>query len=337
MQRTPLVLFVYNRPRHAERALNAISRLEKLAECDVIIHCDAAIDSKQRSSVDETRQVARRFARTLNARLIERPEHVGLAGAIAGTVTEIVKQFGRIIVLEDDLVPAPDFLTFMLEALDRYESDDRIAQISGSVMSEGVSVASDAFFLAESSTWGWATWERAWRLFQWQDEIDPVDAASHIARLSLGPEISAYCLRMLHDRIEGRNDSWGILWLYAVARAQKLVLYPRKSLIWNGGFDGSGVHSRGTASFQPDPPLRFQRARFQYPLQWPLRCEIHHENTAAMLEVAAAFMDGTATEAPLPPERDPLLRSPREIPVQRDHFAATCQKWIRSVLSSIRN
>jgi hypothetical protein len=311
MRRTPLVLFVYNRPRHTERALKAISRLERLAECDLIVHCDGAIDPERADRVNETRHVVSQFAPALNARVIERPENVGLAAAIAGTVTKIVQDFGRIIVLEDDLVPSPDFVEFMLAALDRYEHVDDVAQISGCVMSEGVQVDADAFFLPGSSTWGWATWQRAWRLFRWQDEIDVSDAASHIARLSLGPEISAYCLRMLHDRIEGKNNSWGILWLYAVAQAQKLVLYPRKSLIWNGGFDGSGVHCHGAAAFTPDPPRRFLQSRLQHPVQWPSRCEIHREDEAAMLEVAAAFINGTATEAPLAPEHDPLLRRQR--------------------------
>jgi hypothetical protein len=210
-------------------------------------------------------------------------------------------------VLEDDLVPSPDFLVFMLEALDRYEDVDEVAQISGCVTSEGMEVDEDAFFLPSTLPWGWATWQRAWRLFRWQDEINVNDAVSHIARLSLGPEMSAYLLRMLHDRIEGKNNSWGILWLCAVAQAQKLVLYPRKSLIWNGGFDGSGVHCHGAALFSPDPPLRFLRPRLQLPLQWPSRCEVAQEQVTAMLAVAAPFIDGTATEAPLAADHDPLL------------------------------
>jgi len=276
MPRTPLALFVYNRPRHAQRALAALSRCADLDRCRLIIYCDAPKRPAHAEGVAATAKVVASWAARLGAEVVISDVNQGIAKSIFGAVSDLVERDGRVIVLEDDLVPAPEFLSFMLAGLDRYAGAEEVAQISGCLLTGSEPSQLDGFFLPLTTTWGWATWARAWRLFDLDASIDskladsdPAFRARFTLDGTLGSESTIDYLRMLSDRVNGKNDSWGILWWFAVARAEKLVLYPRESLIWNGGFDGSGVHSGGLLEFQAEAPIEFRAARLSGALTFP--------------------------------------------------------------------
>ena len=99
-----------------------------------------------------------------------------------------------------------------------------------------------AFLLPVTTTWGWATWQRAWQHLSWLPK--DLEVAKHDEEWLRMFDLNKTCTfsTILEDRLAGRNDSWGILWWYAVSRRNGLVVYPKQSLVWNGGFDGSGIH-----------------------------------------------------------------------------------------------
>lgn len=298
--RAPLALFVYNRPAHTTRALGAIARLERLGEVDLHIFCDAPKREAHADAVAETRMIVRDFAARYPATVIERSENFGLARSIAGSVSDLTARYGKVIVLEDDLVPTPDFLPFMLDGLDRYADRPDILQISGCLLPGRVAAPEDGFFLPLTTTWGWATWQRAWTHFQPAiSEAErgalPADAAL-LSRFTA--EHSVDYVAMLDDRIHGRNDSWGILWWYAVAKASGLVLYPRESLIWNGGFDASGVHCGGDEVFQPEAPPMFRARRLPHPIRLPDRIATDPQAWAAVLNFLRGGMAGDGSGKP---------------------------------------
>lgn len=240
---TPIAVFSYNRPGHLEASLHTLSRCSRLEECLPIIFCDAAKDPTQEPAVEASRAVAEQWASRLGARLVLRERNLGLAGSIAGGVSELCREFGRVIVLEDDLLIHPQFLDYMLSGLDRYREAERVWQISGYMFPVEARPRRDAFFLPLTTTWGWATWDRAWRSF---DPAPPgVEAwladPAQTEDFDLGLASRPYST-MLRDRLCGKNDSWGILWWYALHRGRGLVLYPGRTLVNNVGFDGSGVH-----------------------------------------------------------------------------------------------
>ncbi|WP_315801399.1 glycosyltransferase [Bradyrhizobium sp. SZCCHNS3002] len=272
--RVPLALFTYNRPLHTRRALDALLRNARLEDVKIIIYSDAPKRPEHAEAVEATRRLVADWAVVNGAEVVVRPENFGLARSIAGSVDELTRAYGRVIVLEDDLVAAPDFVRFMLEGLDRYADAAGVAQISGCHLKGTAQVAGDAFFMPLTTTWGWATWARAWSLFDWQTD-GMLDELAHDAgfRSRFSLDGAADYEAMLSDRIAGKNDSWGILWWYAVAKAGAQVLYPRTSLIWNGGFDNSGVHCAGNLPFQLEAPAQFSRTILPATLRMPDRVE----------------------------------------------------------------
>lgn len=246
--KTPVAFFAYNRPAHTERALRALAACEGVRECDLYFYADGPKDAAAEPAVQATREVLRRWATELGAKLIEQPRNRGLAPSIAAGVTDLCERYGRVVVIEDDLVVSPDFLRYMRTSLDRYEHDERVMQVGGFTLSPPAGWQPDAFFLPITTTWGWGTWARAWRHFAWEPRDREAAKADAEWQRLFDMEGTCNFSSMLEDRLAGRNSSWGILWWYAVSRNRGLVLYPTKSLVWNGGFDGTGEHC-GTDDF----------------------------------------------------------------------------------------
>lgn len=258
--KTPLALFAYRRPFHTQRALDSLAHCTRYMECQVHIFCDGPKSPQHFEEVEATRKVVQEWAKEHNAQVVLRDQNLGLARSIVSGVTELCEQYGRIIVLEDDLVVSPDFLDYMLQALDRYEAEENVYQVSGFMFPVEQPDKPDAFFLPLTTSWGWATWQRAWRIFDWQARgaQELLSNPDRCREFDLGG--SYPYSGILRSRLEGKNDSWCILWWYSVFQTNGLVLHPRKSLVWNGGFDDTGVHSG-----KPQDDMQLPRESFVYP------------------------------------------------------------------------
>jgi hypothetical protein len=238
----PIALFAYNRPRHTRRTVEALQRNSLAAHSDLWIYSDAAKNPENAATVKLVRDYLRTVDGFKSVNLIERTGNTGLAASIIGGLDELCDRYGRVIVMEDDLDSSAFFLDYMNAALDRYEGEDRVMQAAGHMFVADLSRAHDALFLPFISSWGWATWARAWRHFDPRAEGYERLASDSVLRrrFDLGGHYPYF--KMLTAYREGRIDSWAIRWYLSVFARDGLALYPRKSLIRNLGFDGSGVN-----------------------------------------------------------------------------------------------
>ncbi|HEY1551333.1 MAG TPA: hypothetical protein VGG28_26070 [Kofleriaceae bacterium] len=258
----PIGLFAYNRPSHLARALAALKRNTELASSPLTIFCDGAKTDAAAPAVAETRRIARELA-PAHARIVERERNLGLATSMRTGVSELCDEFGRAIILEDDLEVSATFLTFMNAALDRYADEPRVMQVSGYMFPVDIAADDDALFVPLISCWGWGVWARSWAKLgtgaSWYGELAR-DAASR-RRFDLDGAFPYFA--MLERQHRGESDSWGIGWYLDVFAANGLVLYPRTSLVANRGHDGSGVHREAESPFEADAhdfaPTRFPR------------------------------------------------------------------------------
>ncbi len=269
--KTPIALFTYNRPEHTRLALAALARTERFDECRLYIYCDGPKSPEQATGIEASRRVVREWASQLEAEVTERVENLGLARSIVAGVTELCEHYGRAIVIEDDLIVSPDFVSYMLQALDRYQDAPNVYQISGYMFPAKHPVQPDAFFLPMSTTWGWASWARAWRFFDWKAAEAVEQLADPQIKYRFDLDGSYPYSAMLAERLAGENQSWGILWWWAMFKAQGLVLHPRQSLVWVGGFDNTGTHAGASPIYNQPPREVFQHNRLSSPLAFPPR------------------------------------------------------------------
>src|SRR5215213_8164642 len=239
---TPIALFTYNRAEHTARVLKNLANCSRLDECLLHIYCDAPKTDTHNTSVEASRKVVWEHAAELGAHVIERNTNFGLARSVVDGVTDLCSRFGRVIVVEDDLVLNPGFIDYMLQALHCYEEAANVYQVSGYMFPVSQPATPDAFLLPLITTWGWATWQRAWQIFDW----DATDARTELkvtaTRKRFDLNSSYPYAAMLESQLNGSTDSWGILFWWQVFKRGGLALHPRRSLVWNGGFDRTGTN-----------------------------------------------------------------------------------------------
>ncbi len=162
----PIVLFVYNRPWHAEQTLKALMLNELANESELFIYCDGPKPNaleKELNKIIEVRQVIRKKKWCKEVAIIESDINLGLANSILKGVTEVVNKYGKIIVLEDDIVVTDDFLFFVNNSLYYFEKKKEVFHINGFNNESNLQyLLDDYYFLNFMSCWGWATWRDRW-------------------------------------------------------------------------------------------------------------------------------------------------------------------------------
>lgn len=240
----PVVLFVYNRPAHTRRTLESLAANAEARETELSIYADAAkpdATAEEHEMVRQVRGVIREEEWCGSVTIIESETNRGLADSIIHGVREVLARSGRVIVLEDDLRLASTFLSYMNSALRCYENDQEVLHVSGYMFPVAAELP-ETFFLRLTSSWGWATWRRAF------DQFEP-DAASLLAQLRQRDLLDAFNLEGAYDfaaqleaNAAGRLRTWAVQWYATLLLKNGLGLFPRRSLVENFGFDGSGVH-----------------------------------------------------------------------------------------------
>jgi len=254
MQLAPIAFFAYKRPEHTLKALTALSECA-LAQTSVLyIFCDGPKREEDRINVAKVREViaSRQWCREV---IVDpKTDNVGLANSVIDGVSKLCDKFGKVIVIEDDLIVSRGFLDYMNRALDLYSDYPQVMQISGHCFPfSSKPDAEAAFFMPISTSWGWATWKRAWNLF------DP-DAGGYreLAKNTTLREcfdlggISPYS-QMLLNQMSGKLDSWAIRWWWSFFRNNGLCLYPGKSLVKNIGFGDEASNTISTDNYHDDP------------------------------------------------------------------------------------
>ena len=249
METAPIILFTYNRPAHTRRALESLRRNALAAESELFVYSDAARDEADREAVAEVRRIIHDARGFKAVHIVERDENQGLARNIIDGVTRVTDQYGRVIVLEDDLVVAPHFLRFMNDALETYKDEPRVGHIQACDFTDDPSLP-DTFLIKFTGSWGWGTWKRAWQHFN----PDGKALLAELERRGLTREFDfggKYGFtRMLRRQTEGKNNSWAIRWNASLFLKDILSLNTGRSLVQNTGFDGSGTNCGGGNLYQ---------------------------------------------------------------------------------------
>lgn len=253
MNRTlaPIVLFVYNRPFHSEKTLNALMQNWLADESELYIFCDGP---KPNASTELLKEIAdirelvysKKWCKEVH--IIESKTNKGLADSIIEGVTEVVNKHGRVIVLEDDLVISPGFLEYMNNALDFYQDEEKVMHISGYMFPHKEKLP-ETFFFTVPMCWGWATWKRSWKYFN----TDSNYLYHYFEDNNLWERFNQlggkYLQKQLEANYNGTLKTWFIRWHASVLIQKGLALYPGNSLVQNVGFDETGTNCTPMTKF----------------------------------------------------------------------------------------
>lgn len=253
----PIVLFVYNRPWHTQQTVKALQRCELASESDLYIFSDgpkAEAAEEQIAQISEVRKYIRTIDGFQSVTIEESEVNKGLANSVISGVTKVIGKYGKVIVVEDDIVAHPSFLRFMNGALDFYEHDSRIFMVGGCRLKFKIPwwYFHNIYILHRSCSWGWATWIERWSLADW-------NISDYNSFINSKREIELFCrggqdmIQLLQQQIMGKIDSWAIRWDYCMYEHDGFCLWPKYSLVNNIGFDNSGIHCGNNSKIKIPP------------------------------------------------------------------------------------
>ena len=175
----PVAIFVYNRLANTRGVIEALQKNYLAKDTDVFVFSDGPNILKNPANerkVAEVRQYLKTVTGFKSFNIIERPENFYIEKNITDGVTEIINKFGKIIVLEDDGVSAPNFLNFMNDALDFYEYKDKVMHIATFTFIKAPS-NNKTFFTtySENTGGGWGTWRNRWDKFTWFQNPEEIE------------------------------------------------------------------------------------------------------------------------------------------------------------------
>ena len=239
----PIALFVYNRPEHTRRTLKFLQQNLLADESRLYVFSDAAKGTSNEIAVNEVRELIKTISGFKTTKIIERNENLGLANSIISGVSQLVKDYGKVIVFEDDLLSSPYTLKYFNDALKHYENEEKVMHISAYMYPlAGADKLPDTFLYRAAHSWGWATWERAWVNFN-PDIADLMQRFTKEKVRDFSIDGTMNFWKQMLEFKKGKNNSWAIRWYASIFLNGGLTLNPSKSLIHNIGHDGTGVHS----------------------------------------------------------------------------------------------
>lgn len=248
MKRPPIALFVYNRLAHTKLTVEALRKNFGASETQLYIFSDGPRTDVDADKVAEVRSYVKSITGFADIITVEREQNLGLATSLISGINEVLDVHKSIIILEDDLITSPYFLRYMNDALQYYEHDERVASISAYSFPVQMELP-ETYFLKYTACWGWGTWKRGWALFEQDGKklLDEIKGRGGLKKFDMNG-VYPYS-KMLEKQIDGNVDSWAVRWHASIFLADKLMLFPGRSLVSNIGHDGSGVNCNYSKGF----------------------------------------------------------------------------------------
>jgi hypothetical protein len=239
----PIVLFVFNRPDHTRRTIEALQKNVLAADSTLFIYSDSVKSNEDESKVYAVRNFIKSFKGFKRIEIIFRDKNLGLAQSIISGVEEVLRSYQKVIVLEDDIMTSKNFLKFMNESLNFYRDEKKIYSISGYNFPIKIpqSYSHQVYISHRASSWGWATWKDRWEKAIWKPET-VININDKKALRNLLDVAGTDLVPMLLKTIDGKINSWAVKWVFTHIVNDSFCIYPVHSFVNNIGVDATGTN-----------------------------------------------------------------------------------------------
>ena len=249
----PIVLFVYNRPDHLRRTIEALVKNTLAEKSKLFIYSDGPKNQIDEEKIMSVRKYIHSISGFKGVEIIEREKNYGLAKSVITGVSEVFTSSSKVIVMEDDMISSHGFLSYMYELLNFYDNNRTIFSVTGYTFPIKIpyDYPYEIYLAPRTSSWGWGTWKDRWEKVNWDvnDYDFFIGDKTQTEKFKKGGDD---LIRMLKNQKTGRIDSWAIIWTYTHFKNKAYCIYPVRSLIKNIGADESGVHMNKTKKYDVD-------------------------------------------------------------------------------------
>ncbi len=243
----PLIVFAYRRLTHLKKCLASleIACRQNREKTKLYLFADGFKSESDRDEVLAVHEFVANYTCDCYSEVVPvlSKKNKGLAASVIEGVSDVIGQYGCVIVVEDDLIVSHGFMRFMNQALERFEEDQRVWSVGGWVpeLNSTAGLKSDLFLSYRAECWGWATWKNRWSRVDWkvEDYRNFRYSVKERRRFSRGGSDMPL---MLDAQMEGTIHSWAIRWAFSGNKHDMFTICPKYSLVKNEGFDGSGTN-----------------------------------------------------------------------------------------------
>lgn len=269
MTNSPVAIIIYNRP---ETTKNLLKELKKVGPGKVYIIADGPKDKNDKKLTDQVRREAENNI-FWNCKVIKiyAKKNMGLKNRVVTGLNKVFKDEETAIILEDDCVPDSSFFKFCNQLLEKYKNNNTIFSISGTTHSQDLKINKSYYFSKHFHSWGWATWKRAWDLYD--DNLNgwPKNQ-NQILKKFKNPLEKMYWKIVFNMTKDKKIDSWAYGWTYSHLKNNALSIIPQNNLVKNIGFGKNSTHNK---LWQKQKSLEFEPVKF--PMNHPKKISINHQ------------------------------------------------------------
>lgn len=267
----PVLIIGFNRP---EKVRSVFESLSKEHTSHVYLAIDGPRDDNETDFVScrESAEIAKRFESDFSITCLQHSKNLGTGRAVPAAISWFFSHEKEGIILEDDCLPRPDFFQFSAEMLPTYRDEPTVMMISGNNHNFQTQRPADSYqFSRHGHIWGWATWRRAWDLYDHSMAAWPSLRRSTWLKDVCGGHRDAerYWRWIFDETRKDKFDAWDYRWTFAMWKEGGVSIVPARNLVENTGFDDRSTHTV-TA---PDWYKRISRGALQFPLRHPASVE----------------------------------------------------------------
>ncbi len=238
---SPILFLVFNR---LETTKMVFAEIKKVKPKKLFIAADgyrANIKGEKEKCEKVKRYVLDNIDWECDLKTLFRDENLGCGENVTKAITWFFKNVGEGIILEDDCLPDQSFFYFCEELLARYRRDKRVFMISGDNFApESLADADSSYFFSNiPCIWGWATWRRAWKKFN----FDISDLPECIDNIWSDKKINKYWLITISEIHYKKLDAWAYKWVYTIWKNNGVSISPNRNLVLNIGLNSNGTHT----------------------------------------------------------------------------------------------
>jgi hypothetical protein len=263
---TPIVFLIFNRPETTLRVFEAIRRARP-TKLLIIADGPRLNNPKDYNNCVASRSIVEQVDWDCNVHRNYSDINLGCKQRVISGLNWVFEKVTEAIILEDDCLPDYSFFQFAQELLNYYQYDSRIMSISGNNFQFGRRRTSDSYYFSRyPHSWGWATWRRAWQLYDphiklwtevnqggWLKDILDCDRSTK----NWANRFQSVCGNQTHI--------WDYQWTFCCWIHSGLSILPNVNLVSNIGFSEDATHTKGKSTLAEIPV-----EEMQFPLMHPL-------------------------------------------------------------------
>ena len=245
---TPILFLIFNRPEVTYKVFQEIKNQKPKF---LFIAADGPrnkVDADKRKCKETRDIVLEGIDWDCEVKTLFRKKNLGCGKAVSSAINWFFENVEQGIILEDDCFPERSFFNFCDVLLEKYKYEEQVYAISGDNFHKGIVRGDGSYYFSHYAfVWGWATWRRAWMMYDYYlEDLNNFKNNNIIDSIDRGKNFKTYWYDIFEKVSNEKIDTWDYQWIFTIWNNKGKVIVPNINLISNIGFGKDATHTTKT-------------------------------------------------------------------------------------------